>query len=402
MENTVQSTEHRHGTAMLAGVCREKLPILTDRLLTAIFTDIPEWTDYTSVPLAELRDACGRYLARILDLLSGTASNPEHDEVAASIGELRATQGVPLEAMLRTFRLGGRIVWESLLDGTEAVDVTPREIRESGTAMWTVIDGLSSALSTAYRNTELDRVRDDERRTHALIEDVLMGRAHDTVVALRCGRELDLPVHSGYLVIVAEPLTDGRPALSNPEAALRAMGIRSVWHRRSDTSVGIVALADRNADAVISILRPLTRGRATCSPEVTDLANVDSAHTFARIAMETLTTSAAGLTLLEERFPEALLVRSPDLAGGLVSRMLGPILALPHSDRETLIQTLTEWLRQDCSAAHAAPRLHCHRNTVLNRLQRISALVGRPLDGHRTHFEFSLALAALEVSGRTA
>lgn len=389
------------GTRKLAAECIADIPVLTRRLLAAIFTDNPEWTDYTSVPRADLRDGCRRYLTRILELLSGAATDPERDDVAASIGRHRAEQGVPLEAMLRTFRLGGRIVWEALLDNAESAGSQPHEIREAGTAMWTVIDGLSSALSTSYRNTELEQVRRDERRRHALIEDLLAGRAQDATFAARAARELELPVHGAYLVLAADVRADGRPALVGPETVLAALGIRSVWHTRVDSMIGLVSLEQRDIAAVLDPLRPLVRGRAASSPAVPGLAQVDSGHALARIAMDTLPKGAVELVSLEERYPEALLVNSPDLTGLLVARTLGPVLELPRRERDVLLQTLTAWLAENCSAANASIRLHCHRNTVLNRLQRVSGLIGRPVDGQRAYLELSLALSALELTGRT-
>ncbi|MEU4341686.1 helix-turn-helix domain-containing protein [Nocardia sp. NPDC023852] len=388
------------GTRKLAEMCRADVAVLTQRLMAAIFTDNPEWTDYTSVPRANLRDGCRRYLTRILELLSGEATDPESDDVAASIGRHRAEQGVPLEAMLRTFRLGGRIVWEALLDNAETVDIEPHEIREAGTAMWMVIDGLSSALSTSYRNTELEQVRRDERRRHALIEDILAGRAHDATFAARAARELNLPAHGAYLVVVADTLPDGRSALAGPETVLAALQIRSVWHTRVDTMIGLVSLEQRDTSAVLRHLRPLTRGRAACSSAVPGLAEVGAGHSLALIALDTLPTGSTGLVSLDERYPEALLVRSPDLARLLLARSLGPVLELPPKDRDVLIQTLTAWLAENCSAANAALHLHCHRNTVLNRLQRIAGLVGRPLDGQRAYLELSLALSALKLPDR--
>ncbi|RDI64095.1 PucR family transcriptional regulator [Nocardia pseudobrasiliensis] len=381
------------GTRKLAAASRADIPALTRRLISAIFTDNPEWTDYTSVPRADLRDGCRRYLTRILELLGGDDGDPEHDEVAASIGRHRAEQGVPLEAMLRTFRLGGGIVWEALLD--QATDVGPQEIREAGTAIWAVIDGLSSALVTAYRNTELEQVRRDERRRHALIEDLLAGRAHDATFAARAARELELPTQGGYLVVAARG--SGRPIQAGTEAALGALGIRSVWHDRVDTTIGIVSLdpGHKHTELVLQQLRPHVRGRAGASPAVPGLAQVDSAHTLALIALQTLPGDATGLVSLDERYPEALLVRSPDLTDLLLTHSLGPILELPAKERDILLDTLAAWLAENCSAANAAPRLHCHRNTVINRLHRISLLLGRPLEGQRSYVELSLALAAL-------
>ncbi|MET9491111.1 helix-turn-helix domain-containing protein [Nocardia sp. NPDC006630] len=388
--------------AQLAQACRGEIAALTDKLIAAVFTDNPEWTDYTSVPRAELHDACGRYLARILDLLSDAQSDPQHDEVAATIGKHRAAQNVPLEAMLRTFRLGGRIVWEALLDNAEAVDISPGGIRDTGTAMWTVIDGLSSALSTAYRNSELDRVRQDERRKHALMEDLLTDRMHDAAFLAHAARELNLPTHSGYIVVVAESLPTGCSTLLGAETTLEARGIRSAWHNRAHTTIGLVALEQWDAVPVREFLRPLTRGRAACSPTVQSLAEVNTAHGLAHIVLRTLPIDTVALVSMDERYPEALLVRSPDLADLLLSHILGPVLRLPVNDRDALLGTLSQWLAQNCSATNAAARLHCHRNTVLNRLHRISTLIGRPLDGQRTYFELTLALIAFELSCRAA
>ncbi|MCC9180195.1 helix-turn-helix domain-containing protein [Mycolicibacterium mageritense] len=103
------------------------------------------------------------------------------------------------------------------------------------------------------------------------------------------------------------------------------------------------------------------------------------------------------LVSLGDHYPEALLVRSPDLAQRLVARNLGGILARPAREREVLLETLVVWLEEDRSTANAAVRLHCHRNTVLNRLHRITELVGRPLHGRAAYVELSLALSALDL-----
>ncbi|MGW2662746.1 PucR family transcriptional regulator [Nocardia tengchongensis] len=387
------------GTQRLAAACQAEVPALTKRLMAAIFTDNPGWTDYTAVPRADLRDGCRRYLTRILDLLGGLQPDPGGDDVAAAIGRRRAEQGVPLEAMLRTFRLGGQIVWEALLD--KADDIGSAETRQVGSAMWAVVDGMSSALVTSYRNTELDRVRSDERRRHSLIEDLLAGRAHDATFAARAGRELNLPAHGAYLVVVARG--EGAPPLhTGSETALGVSGIRSVWHDRVDSTVGLVSLEHRSGSAVLQQLRPLVRGRAGVSPVVSGLAGIDTAHGLAVLALETVPGAETGLLVsLDERYPEALLLRSPDLTDLLVARTLGPVLDLPPKERDILLRTLAVWLAENCSAANAAPLLHCHRNTVINRLQRITMLLGRPLEGQRAYLELSLALAALELAGPT-
>src|SRR5690606_34362864 len=152
------------------------------------------------VPREDLWEGCKNYLRRILEILCGEVSGPDGDDVAAAIGRQRAEQGVPLEVMLRTFRLGGRIVWEALVEQAHTDGVDPDAVLGVATSMWTVIDGLSSTLSTSYRNTELERLRRDDQRRHALFEDLLSGRARDTAFAQRTAKELDLPYGGRYLV----------------------------------------------------------------------------------------------------------------------------------------------------------------------------------------------------------
>lgn len=370
---------------------------LTDRLVSAIFTDNPEWTDYGSVPRDDLREGCRNYLTRVLMALSGRRTGT--DDVVETIARHRADQGVPLEVMLRTFRLGGRIVWEALLERAKATGVDPDVVLDAGTATWTVIDELSSALSTSYRDSEQERVRHDEQRRNALIEDLLDRRAGDVGFASRVARELELPAGGGYLVVVTDVRPDGAPALAAPRNTLDALGFRSVWHSKVDTRVGVVALEQRPAADVIARLRPLVRGRAAASSAVPGLVDVGAAYAEALIALSLVPASAAELAWLDERYPEALLVRSPDLAQRLVTRNLGAVLERPAHERDVLLETLVVWLEEDRSTVNAAARLHCHRNTVLNRLHRITELVGGSLQGRSAYVELSLALSALALPG---
>jgi hypothetical protein len=374
--------------------------VLTDRLVTAVFTDHPEWTDYRRVPPEDLRDGCCRYLTRVLQLLTDAQPGSavvEGDPVAGQIGRQRAEQGVPLEVMLRTFRLGGRVVWEALLERASGVPVPPEALGAAATAMWTVVDGLSSALSTSYRHAEAEQLRRDDQRRHALIEEILAGRP----VGQRDADRLGLPAGGAYLVVAGDLDVDGTAALTNPQTALAALGVRSVWHARADTLVGLVPLegphSRHDTRFVLDRLRPLARGRSTVATTPRGLDGVGLAFELAVLALGTLPTRHIGLVPVEERYPESLLLRSPELAHRLLEDWLGPVLRLPPRERDVLLETLTAWLEADRSAGAAAERLYCHRNTVLNRLHRVSVVVGRELTGRRAYVELSLALSALAL-----
>lgn len=76
--------------------------------------------------------------------------------------------------------------------------------------------------------------------------------------------------------------------------------------------------------------------------------------------------------------------------------------ALPARKRDILLRTPAVWPAENCSAAHAAPLLHCHRNTVINRLQRTATLLRRALETPRGQLALSLALSAFELFANPA
>jgi hypothetical protein len=255
------------------------------------------------------------------------------------------------------------------------------------------VDGLSSALSTSYRRAEAEQLRRDDQRRHALLEELVAGGT----AGQRVADQLDLPLSGGYLVVVADLDQDGTAALPSPQTALSALGVRSVWHVRTDTLVGLVPLDDHDPAFVLARLRALARGRAASASTADGLAGVAAAHRLAVLALGTLPRGTAAVVRIEERCPEALLLRSPELRALVVERWLGPVLRLPRRERDVLLETLTAWLETDRSAGVAAERLYCHRNTVLNRLQRVAALVGRELSGRQAYVGLSLALSALDL-----
>ena len=52
-------------TRELAEAMLPDVEVLIDRLMSAIFTDNPEWTDYDAVPREDLREGCRDYLTRV-------------------------------------------------------------------------------------------------------------------------------------------------------------------------------------------------------------------------------------------------------------------------------------------------------------------------------------------------
>ena len=378
--------------ARAAIVARDLLPEtdrLTDQLVGAIWQ-----TDETyvggSVSREEVWESCRTNVARVIETLAGDLG-PGGDPYDAprETGRRRAEQGVPLESVLHSYRVGGRLIWEALVAKVRAGAGDPDALLDAATSVWEVVDSFSTEVALAYREAEAERVNRDARETQALVARLLLGGAADPDVADQAGIRLGLPPDGGYVVVATGP--EGEHWA---RSALSAHRLDSVWSGHEGHGVGLVPLRGRRADAVTRALSATPSGPAalgTCAAMV----GLDRAWSEARLALSTLARGHLGPVTLDERMPEALLNRSPDLADRLVDAALGPVLELPDAD--LLLATLRTWLAEDRSPSRTAQALYCHRNTVLNRLHRVSAVTGIVVDDAANHLRLALALRALAL-----
>ncbi|HEU5475166.1 MAG TPA: helix-turn-helix domain-containing protein [Actinophytocola sp.] len=385
-------------SAGLVAALRERLDAIAERWVSHIVAKNSAYLDNALVSLPDLRRTCRDNAESVLRLLAGDLTTEREPMAVVRASARRAAErGIPLDSLLRSYRLGGLALWQELA-GCAAGRGEPELVDLAG-ALWLTVDEVSAEFATCYHyhRTELELLRMAEQRRRVMVDELLRGRGRDGGFAEEAALKLELPADSPYLVVTVEPTSSGRPGVEMPAETLAAGGFRSVWQVSGELLVGLVALERAGQDAALRRLRPAMRGRGGIGPVVSGLGQVDEAYQFASVAMATLPAGKPGLAILEDHLPEALLVRSPDLADMLVRELLGPVLDLPGKEGHYLLTTLAVWIDTNCSVAHTATRLYCHRNTVLNRLNRLESLLGRPLKGRATFVAVSLALTAWEL-----
>lgn len=378
--------------ALLAG-----LDPLTERLVDDILAEDTSYSGPGRLTREDLHRSCRRNLHDVLATLTGD-SGPDRLESPRTTGMLRAEQGVPLESVLHAYRLGFRTIWQGMVAEARSSGAGIDGLVDAATEVWSVVDVFSGAVADAYRTTESDLARRDDRRRDALTDALLDGQGAERAIARDAAAALDLPEHGPYVVVLLDGTQDGATAAS----ALTARGLRSAWRTRTDTEIGLVALGSLGPADVAEALDAVPTTRAGVSPVVEGLAELDVGHRLAVTALQALPPGERCVAALDTRLPAALLVTAPDLAGRLLSRALGGVLALDADERDVLLDTLRVWLATGGSAGETATRLYCHRNTVLNRLHRLEALTGRSLERADDLVEWSLALLALDVLPRPA
>jgi PucR C-terminal helix-turn-helix domain/GGDEF-like domain len=384
----------------LAAQVLERVPTLADELVRTIEEQNPGYRTMAVVPQDELWRSCRDNLTRVLQMIARPAPGGEpadsHEryDAAWATGRRRAEQGMPLDDVLRSFRLGGRLVWEALIDQAHADHLMDTEgLLAVATRVWEVVDATSAQVAAAYHFAEGDLLRADAHRMAMLWEGLLNGRAKVVSFAYEVSRILGVPAEGPYAVVVA----DTGPVSTDParlRQRLAAREIVSVWQARADTLVGVLALRQPTLDGVLDPVREALATRAGVSLVVRGLAEVDTAYRQAMLARRTVLGNQAEAVALEERLPDALLLSSPELAHQLQHRWLGGLLRIAPAERQLLLGTLQIWVATGGSVKHTADAAFCHRNTVINRLQRMQAITGHDFADPSCLVELKLALRA--------
>jgi hypothetical protein len=373
------------------------LPALTDALVETIYEQNPAYREMGSVPRQDLWRSCHDNVARVVQMIADDSASDEYFDAAHATGRRRAEQRMPLDDVLKSFRLGGRVVWEALIDEARAQRMVESEaLLDVATRVWEVVDRTSTQVAAAYHAAERYLVRADEQRRSTLWEALLEGRANRAFVQ-EAATVLDLPVTGRYLVVAIDNLVDDECTATSFQRRLAGIRVCSAWQVRPQTVVGLLALGTESPETVLRILRDVVHAPAGLSGVVSGLVEVDAAYRQAMLARRTLPAGQIDVAALTERLPEALLLSAPELAGQLVDTWLVPLMTVPAPERELLLDTLDKWVTAKGSVRRTADLAHCHRNTVLNRLHRVHQITGRNLTDDGFHLELGLALRAFRL-----
>ncbi|MFF7857375.1 helix-turn-helix domain-containing protein [Streptomyces sp. NPDC007904] len=378
-----------------ARVLLDDLPQLTDRLVAAVQEQEPAYRAAVECDPTEIWQEVHRSLRHsVSSLLDPRGAREAARRCSWKIGAARAEQGLPLDALLHAFRLGGSLVWQGLVDETSRT--APEDVRllvHVASDVWDFVDEHCTLVADAYRQTERQLAWRRENRVRLLAAALLDGTSRIADLP-EAAQALGLPEQGRYVVVAA-----GGGRLTGCPGAQPALGpgVRVHWHTGVEADYGIVPVED-GEELVVPEEQP-PGARVGVSSAVGGLAAVGEARRLADTALG-LCPEEGGTVRLTDHLPAALVLSSPELGAALADRLLGPLAHLEPADAEVLLDTLATWLACDGSAQRASRRLYCHRNTVLNRLRRYEQLSGRSLSRPSDLVEVSLALTARRLLPR--
>lgn len=379
------------------GMQTTQLDELTQRAFERVLRTDPHYLD-ASLGDAELRATIRVNLGQLLEALVDRGSVDPDDVWAtlAGTGRRRAQQQVPLEALLRSFRIGGRVLWAGLIQEAAGQEGDLAALLNDAAVVWEVVDRGSEVMTRAYWSEQQRLGSLVQRRREVLLGNLLDGRPPAEAELAEAGRVLGMPAGSRYVVVVRTVVPGDLDPVPAAEATLAGAGLASAWVSRGSRDIGVIAVTTptgtREVQAALADCLP---GPAALSPLVTSLAGVGGGHRLAELAVRTLAPGSTDLVRATDRLPRALLIGMPDVAEVLVSHHLGPILDLAPLDRDVLLATIEAFAGHNGSHVATARHLACHRNTVIRRMHRIEVLLDRSMTEAGLLFDLYLAVLAL-------
>lgn len=320
---------------------------------------------YATVPPGELIDGVADDLRRGLRAMRECRPPTEQErEQSAAVGALRATQGVPVEAMIEAFQLCVEELCRSVLARAEDLGAPPGEMLEMTQGAWVWANSVMTSAAREHRRVDLDAARRDLERRTEFVHALLFGSLGPADLAVNAAT-YRLDPNGRYRVVRAR---------AADEAALETL--RRVLARANHDGPG-AALATIEGDLAGVIGRlpgDLPPGVCVGISGVAGLSVVS--HRFAEASSALATAAAFGLGGYHDLDSLGLRATVHDQpASGERSRRrhLAAIADGP------IPETLRVLLACDLRVEDAAARLFVHPNTVRKRVARYQSLTGADL-----------------------
>ena len=342
--------------------------------------DDPEYRAYLRTTVAESIDYA------LLGIERGEDWRGMIPEAAAVQARRAARVGVKLDAVLRRYAAGDRIVGEFILE--EAAQLPSEAMRHMMRAQGPHVDRMMAAVATEYMD-ELERIRrSPAQRIAERVQRLLT--ADSPVDAAGLDYELDA-WHVGLVLtgsrsdVAARTLAAGlsRQSLIVPQ------GNDSVW----------AWLGGRERLAVIEVERFQAGGvlgnvTLAVGESRRGIEGWRLTHYEARAAQQVMLRRPQCLIQASDVVLLAAVLRDELLAKSLRETYLAPLDAYGDSGLG-LRETLRAYFDAGFNAATAAAALEVDRHTVQRRLRKVEEALGRLL--HSCHAELEVALVLEEL-----
>ncbi|MCE3554700.1 helix-turn-helix domain-containing protein [Pseudonocardia sp. RS11V-5] len=306
-----------------------------------------------------------------------------------TIGREHYHQHRDIDALLAAYRIGAAVAWRHIADVALRHRLPSTRFAGLAAAVFAAVEELSAASRQGYVAAEDERRQSVRRHRQELLELLLSegpSRAAIDAVAARA----DWPVPERAAVVLAH---DADAGVLERLDALDGHGVLG------DGPVVVVPEPDRPGRS--EHLRALLHGRGAVLGSTVPVDRLRTGLELARLAARLRDRGLlTGDPLVVDDHLDALIVhRDEQLLEALRTRLLAPVLELPGSSAERLVETLGSWLLHLGNGRAVAEELHVHPQTVRYRLGRLRELLDLDTPRHRAALLLAVGWPGVDPTG---
>lgn len=374
---------HRDPEAMIEAVVR------------GMYLHVPSYAALPPEQAAVVRRGVTHTVTTFIGLLvEARRLSDEELEAIAAIGAVRASQGVPLDDMLRAIRVAMRFGWAHILDRSAGYPPGAPTTAAMGRLAAEIFDYMQQSSAAMTRGVEEHLRTVGERHDHAVdrfVEELLSGAFGDDAEAGRRAAEVDVDVTAPWVVVLVTSarLDDDNIATLRRLPEELTAGMKWAMHgalRVTPTTHAVALVPARDAATVVErAAGPAAEAGAlvVVSPAARGAVGVRIAYreAVATVAAARRVGAPPGIVDARHFASHRLLAGAErEAARECVTDVLGPLLELSEGRRTRLLEVLDASVAGDGTATVVADRLGIAPKTVVGRFREIERLTGLRLE----------------------
>ena len=375
--------------------------LLNDRLEELVRSSIQRLREadsvYQQVSDKSLSDQMRKTLSLTLMRITGEPVPVSLASVAFETGQLRAIQRVDLQAVLRSFRIDLRVLWEAFL-----ADAQTNGLGDNATylsdliGVWDAIEANINDVSEGHRITTDTLNRQTIELHTAVFHRLLDGSASDSDSKLASKFLATLafnPSQSLYCVVV--DLHESEYAvLSACQARLNQRGIKNYFSWHEQYLVGFIQSPAIDESFLTELLTEF-REYKTGFTEARTPTSVRRAVGNTRTLVAAL--KSPGLHTLRQNWLTALAYAEPTVSRAIADDVFFKFKQLTPYARRELLATIQAFFDTDGTVNLISKTTFRHRNTVRSRLTQIEELTSLHFDSPRDIGVLAVAFSTLKL-----
>jgi hypothetical protein len=355
-----------------------RLDILA-QTFTARVRQIPEYGE-SQVTVPEIRDTARETFRR---LIHGLRSGPEDTAregllaFASDLGSKRARAGIPPESLTSAVRLDFSILWADLLEIAAPEDAGLLASRVD--LVWRVVDEFATRTHMSYLTERVRMAQEESSIQREFIARLFNQSTPSAETSAQVGSALGIgpDARCGLVAASGEAGARLRAAATQFGSAQRRHKI--FLHESGGNTYLFWPLPPRAARATPStaLQVPPVLADIPCGyvPEVSGLRAVPAAARTAESLAALLRPADSGPLSADAAWTRLAQQNLQDAGLDLAAQLDEALEECRGGERERLTETVRHYLSTGNITA-TAEQMFCHRNTILNRINRFEELTG--------------------------